>query len=190
MIKKQFCLLISTECITHAFKIADCGPLFDPDIYTHVSTPNGTIYNKIASYSCVTGYKLNGNATRKCSASGYWNGGEPSCTVIGRCITFTFVFIPAQLNCLIIVQLKSGKNVLYFLRVVQLHSYLFLQKGHNLKVIVCVEYLPCYITFRQIYPQTKSQKNCSRKQSPVCSYFNYVSIVSNIYVYLNYRATI
>ena len=95
IIKKYFCLLISTECITHAFKIADCGPLFDPDIYIHVSTPNGIIYNKIASYSCVTGYKLNGNATRKCSASGYWNGGEPSCTVIGRCITFTFVFIPA-----------------------------------------------------------------------------------------------
>ena len=46
----------------------------------NVSAPS-TTYGSEASYSCNTGYNMNGAATRTCEADGYWNGSLPICDI-------------------------------------------------------------------------------------------------------------
>ena len=44
-----------------------------------VDTSAGTSFGDVASYSCDTGYTLNGPAERTCQADGRWNGSVPTC---------------------------------------------------------------------------------------------------------------
>ena len=45
---------------------------------------NFTIFNSTATYSCNSGYELDGNQSRTCLASGNWSSSEPSCN--GECM--------------------------------------------------------------------------------------------------------
>ncbi|KAI8482553.1 hypothetical protein Bbelb_397010, partial [Branchiostoma belcheri] len=45
-------------------------------------------YGDVASYSCDTGYSLNGYSTRTCQSSGSWSQSAPTCEV-GQCPTLT-----------------------------------------------------------------------------------------------------
>ena len=62
--------------------VADCGSLSDP--------PNGavsvsaTTYTSNATYTCDSGYTINGDSMRMCQADGEWSGGEPSCLYDGE----------------------------------------------------------------------------------------------------------
>ena len=58
--------------------VADCGPLTDP-INGQVNTSNGTIFRSTATYTCDTGYTLNGSQSRMCGADELWTTKEPIC---------------------------------------------------------------------------------------------------------------
>ena len=64
------------------FYILDCGSLSKPE-NGQVNTQPGTIYQKLASYTCNEGYDLNGTNVRECQADGFWDGTEPVCQIIG-----------------------------------------------------------------------------------------------------------
>ena len=38
-----------------------------------------TTFKRKATYTCDTGYKLVGDSTRMCQATGVWSGSEPTC---------------------------------------------------------------------------------------------------------------
>ncbi len=44
-----------------------------------VDTSSGTTFMNIATYTCVGGYMLNGEATRKCQSTGLWSEAAPVC---------------------------------------------------------------------------------------------------------------
>ena len=56
----------------------DCGPLNNPT-YGLVTSVSGTTLNNMATYSCNSGYTLNGTQMRICQASGRWSNAEPIC---------------------------------------------------------------------------------------------------------------
>ncbi|HET7538646.1 MAG TPA: hypothetical protein VFK05_02205 [Polyangiaceae bacterium] len=58
--------------------LKDCGALTSPTNGS-VSQSN-TKVGGTATYSCNSGYVLNGNATRTCQTSGAWDGSAPTCT--------------------------------------------------------------------------------------------------------------
>ena len=57
--------------------VVDCGPLPNP-VNGQVNT-TGTTYGQTATYSCNTGYRLLGDSTRTCQATGSWSGSAPTC---------------------------------------------------------------------------------------------------------------
>ncbi|XP_020615812.1 CUB and sushi domain-containing protein 3-like isoform X2 [Orbicella faveolata] len=63
---------IETSC-----KAVDCGPLNVPE--NGVAHGNSTTYSNVMSFSCKTGFSLQGTATRKCQADGTWTSGEVVC---------------------------------------------------------------------------------------------------------------
>ena len=44
-----------------------------------VATPEGSVFESQAQYSCDDGYDLFGDDTRECEADGEWSGEEPAC---------------------------------------------------------------------------------------------------------------
>lgn len=60
------------------FSAVDCGGLNNP--------PNGevdvpqTVFPGMATYTCNSGYSLNGGNTRNCQFNGMWSGSPPTCT--------------------------------------------------------------------------------------------------------------
>ncbi|XP_053406177.1 sushi, von Willebrand factor type A, EGF and pentraxin domain-containing protein 1-like [Mercenaria mercenaria] len=60
--------------------VVNCGSLSNPENGT-VSMP-GSIYMSTATYSCFTGFSLNGFVTRTCMSDGNWNSSAPSCNFI------------------------------------------------------------------------------------------------------------
>ena len=62
--------------------ISDCGALASPTD-GNVSAPSTTSGSE-ASYSCNTGYNMNGAATRTCEAGGTWSGTAPTCVIVGE----------------------------------------------------------------------------------------------------------
>ncbi|HJL00732.1 MAG TPA: EGF domain-containing protein [Polyangiaceae bacterium LLY-WYZ-15_(1-7)] len=58
----------------------DCGPLGNP-ANGSVDAPS-TGFSAVATYSCSTGYLLEGDATRTCGGDGLWSGSEPSCRLV------------------------------------------------------------------------------------------------------------
>ena len=53
----------------------------------------GTFVGATATYTCDTGYILEGNEVRLCQSSGQWTGSEPSCRS-----KETFIFQPFTLR--------------------------------------------------------------------------------------------
>jgi len=58
----------------------DCGGLTAPS-HGSITTapPSSTTFGTTATYACMSGYALSGNATRTCQASGAWTGTAPTC---------------------------------------------------------------------------------------------------------------
>ncbi|MBI5498035.1 MAG: choice-of-anchor D domain-containing protein [Deltaproteobacteria bacterium] len=67
-------------CAGGACVVAACNSLTSPSNGT-VSAPT-TTYGSIATYSCNTGYTMNGSSTRTCEAGGSWSGSAPSCVPV------------------------------------------------------------------------------------------------------------
>ena len=58
--------------------VVDCGNLTDP-ANGQVNHSSGTTFGQTATYSCNTGYKLVGDSTHTCQATGNWSGSAPTC---------------------------------------------------------------------------------------------------------------
>ena len=58
--------------------VVDCGTLNDP-ANGNVSHTAGTTFGQTANYTCNTGYRLVGDSTRTCQATGVWSGSAPTC---------------------------------------------------------------------------------------------------------------
>ena len=77
----SLCLKITNTCMhvyTLYHKAVNCGPLSNPENGI-VDTSAGTSIGKRATYSCNTGYRLNGPMTRSCNSFGLWDPTAPSC---------------------------------------------------------------------------------------------------------------
>ena len=62
-----------------SFTAVDCGSLDAPSNGA-VSTSSGTTFNRVATYTCITGYMISGTTnTRTCQATGSWNPAPPTC---------------------------------------------------------------------------------------------------------------
>ena len=68
---------VSNYCNILDCAAVDCGPLSDP-LNGSVDI-NQTVFESIVTYTCDTGYVLDGADTRICQANGMWSGTEPSC---------------------------------------------------------------------------------------------------------------
>ena len=44
----------------------------------------GTAYGATLTFSCNEGYRLLGNAVRRCEESGQWSGSQPTCNSMKR----------------------------------------------------------------------------------------------------------
>ena len=74
--------ILLNPCLMFFFSTAvDCGPLDVPE--NGVAHGNSTTYPSVMSFSCKTGFSLQGTATRKCQADGRWTNGEVACLGIG-----------------------------------------------------------------------------------------------------------
>ena len=58
--------------------VVDCGNLTNPT-NGQVNHTAGTTFGQTATYSCDTGYTLEGDNSRICQADGMWSGSEPTC---------------------------------------------------------------------------------------------------------------
>ena len=58
--------------------VIDCGALPNPT-NGQVDTSSGTTSNRLATYSCYTGYAITGESRRVCRADGRWNSTAPTC---------------------------------------------------------------------------------------------------------------
>ena len=61
----------------------DCGGLSTPN-NGGVTYSDSTTYQSVATYSCDTGFELDGDRRRTCSAQGTWTGSEPQCIGQGK----------------------------------------------------------------------------------------------------------
>ena len=64
---------------TTGFFTVVCQSLSDPANGQVSSQEAATQYGSVVSYSCSTGFSLQGNAERMCLANGDWSGNEPTC---------------------------------------------------------------------------------------------------------------
>ena len=55
----------------------DCGNL-DPPSHGDVNAPE-TTFQAVATYSCISGYRLVGDSKQTCQANGSWSGQIPQC---------------------------------------------------------------------------------------------------------------
>ncbi|XP_064386845.1 uncharacterized protein LOC135335316 isoform X3 [Halichondria panicea] len=62
-------------------QIVDCGPLPNPT-NGMVDLSSRTVFTSIATFTCDTGYTLNGSSFRQCLADGVWSPAEPTCTAV------------------------------------------------------------------------------------------------------------
>ena len=64
------------HCISTAIS-AECPYLVDPD---NGNVDYQTQEGSTATYTCDTGYQLDGTPTRTCQSDGTWSGSAPTCT--------------------------------------------------------------------------------------------------------------
>ena len=64
--------------------IDTCMDLMNPQngaiMYSGPDSPNARSVGTVATYSCSSGYTLNGAMTQTCMTGGTWSGPVPSCT--------------------------------------------------------------------------------------------------------------
>ena len=60
--------------------ITDCGSLTNPSNGA-VDTSSGTVVGSPATYSCNTGYRLQGTDSRGCQETGLWSLVPPTCII-------------------------------------------------------------------------------------------------------------
>ena len=82
---------LHTHTHMHTHTVIDCGPLDNPGNGS-VSTPN-TTRGSIATYSCDTGFNLDGNMTRTCQVDGDWSGTAPTCDSTLHCMLLSYAFM-------------------------------------------------------------------------------------------------
>ena len=75
----RFNASMSNYCNIIDYAAVDCGPLSDPLKGSVHIYNNQTVFESIVTYTCDTGYVLDGADTRICQANGMWSGTEPSC---------------------------------------------------------------------------------------------------------------
>ena len=63
--------------------ITACDQLNDP-VHGSVSTPDGIVFEATATYSCESGFELEGKATATCQADRTWSSPQPECLRIGK----------------------------------------------------------------------------------------------------------
>ena len=79
LVSKTFsCRSPITYLIYLTMKVVNCGSLVNPD-NGQVDTASGTIFGRLATYTCDTGYTLSGSKTRTCGADGMWMPSKPLC---------------------------------------------------------------------------------------------------------------
>ena len=71
--------MIFETCVNFSF--LDCGPPYTPSNGV-VDVPGTTLYAQIATYTCFTGYELQGPAIVSCKGNGKWSA-KPTCTIKG-----------------------------------------------------------------------------------------------------------
>ena len=78
-LRKQLILLVVLPTSFISCTVVDCNPLTAPanGLVDHPQTT----FMSTATYSCDTGYVVEGQATRMCQADGTWSGSEPTCRV-------------------------------------------------------------------------------------------------------------
>ena len=61
---------------------SDCGPLTAPADGT--VDYSASIYQSVATFTCNTGYTLQGSATLICQSNGNWDNADPTCQINGK----------------------------------------------------------------------------------------------------------
>ena len=63
--------------LTTLFSAVNCG---DPGTPTNGQrTGSSTTYNSVVTFTCNTGYRLEGSGSRTCQSNGQWSGSAPRC---------------------------------------------------------------------------------------------------------------
>ncbi|KAL4239544.1 CUB and sushi domain-containing protein 3 [Mactra antiquata] len=62
--------------------LIDCGGLGNPTNGL-VDISSGTTYGQVATYSCNSGYVVNGASSRTCGSGGTWSSSPPTCVIEG-----------------------------------------------------------------------------------------------------------
>jgi formylglycine-generating enzyme required for sulfatase activity len=109
-------LTLSSSCTSNGTwsavsdcQAVECGSL-SPPANGSVTTPMGTRFNAMASYSCDSGYSLTGSSSRTCQADGSWTGSAPTCTVMGNPPP------TPESQCLIIHRIGEGTGTTKFMQ--------------------------------------------------------------------------
>ena len=76
------CEILTYPAMYILYAVRDCGILEDP-VNGLVDLSNGTTFNSVAVYSCMSIFILNGTSTRVCLADGSWSEEPPTCE--GKC---------------------------------------------------------------------------------------------------------
>ena len=71
-------MCVCVHVCVFATTVVDCGVLSRP-AGGAVDLSSGTTFGSIATYSCNTGYRIDGNITRICLSTGEWSDSEPIC---------------------------------------------------------------------------------------------------------------
>ncbi len=72
-------LLLSIYLFFYTGICSDLPLLTNGMIYYSEGSPANRPVDTMATYSCVTGYTLNGGTTRTCGSDGVWSGSAPTC---------------------------------------------------------------------------------------------------------------
>ena len=64
------------------FLVATC--IIPGELKDGTRSTSANVYNTVVSYTCNSGFRLVGSATRTCQANGQWSGEHPRC--IGRAL--------------------------------------------------------------------------------------------------------
>ena len=71
--------------ISDVILLVPCSPLTNPNngmINCSLGDDNITSYEDICSFTCNTGYNLNGSSERTCQSDGSWSGSPVSCIIM------------------------------------------------------------------------------------------------------------
>jgi len=72
--------------------LSDCGGVTKP-VFGQVSVVSQTSYGHNATFSCNTGYSLQGSEIRACGSNGQWSGTQPTCTFTGSNAMFKQLYV-------------------------------------------------------------------------------------------------